>query len=413
MKKAKLAAARVLHWTGTRKPWKEKGLYKTFWRPHLEQWNKLLPGELEKKTLAAAPSNSDRPLRSGDSGALKRSSESGGPSGASGPTSSGASSSSCSLVVEDPAANSKACVRGLGCNCSADGRAVAVQDGCRGLFTVQNKPTFCLEDQGECTRGTMPKPVSTCNAMYLSTFFVGIKDWQNKRSQTVEFAKVKKFYFTSASLGMNVTMLHDDLPDNFVTAWQSPLFHFIQVDVKKYKKEFKFNLGVNDVRYFPFVDVIRKHPEWQYVFVLDGFDVLAAMNPCPYLQPGKLYVGSEPTVLKRNAWLKLRFEDMGGEYLKWYSAQGGQGDPRMVTLNCGITGGQRDIVLRLFKYMQDAFLDEKLKIRSSNAEVNVNMAALNWVVYRKFSDILVTGEPVHSKYWKLQNRRKDVWFIHK
>lgn len=256
----------------------------------------------------------------------------------------------------------------------------------------------------------MPKPVVATNSMFLSTFFVGVKDWQHKRTQVIEFTKIKKFYFTITSLGLNVTMLHDDLPDEFVATWQSDLCRFSKVDIKKYKKEFGFRLGVNDIRYFAFVEVIQQHPEWENVFVLDGFDVLVAMNPFPSLQPGKLYVGSEPTCLKRNYWLKVRFEDMGGDYLKWYSAQL---DTQTMTLNCGITGGSRDIILKLFKRLQEVFLDESLKARNDKREVNVNMAALNYVVYKEMSQSLVTGEPVHSKYWKQQNRRKDVWFIHK
>lgn len=380
IKKQKLASARVLHWTGPKKPWKDDGLYTHLWRPHLKRWGDLLPPAV-------------------------------------GPL-------ACQLMV---AHDGKLCRVGDTWSCAAKGDSVIVRAGCHGLFLVAGVPTFCIDQQtgaqgpslrtvqhsaeapGDCKRGFLPSPEprATCGIMLISTFFVGIKDWQKKRSQSVTFAKIGTFYYTTLAHGLNVTMVHDGLPASLMEQWRSARFQFVQVDVHQFKND---RIGVNDLRYHFFAEIIKKHPEWQYVFVLDSFDVRVAMNPCTSLQDGKLYVGSETTSLKRNRWLRTRFDDMGGKYLQWYK---GQDDPKRMTLNCGITGGRRDLMLRLAARMEEVCGDEHLQARTRGVEVNVNMAALNYVVYREYAGMLVTGAPVHSKYWKEQTNRTDVWFIHK
>merc|ERR1719478_728335 len=105
------------------------------------------------------------------------------------------------------------------------------------------------------------------------------------------------------------------------------------------------------------------------------------MNPCYALQPGRLYVGSEQEKLKGHPWMKARFGKLGGKYDAWYN---NSITADMKILNCGITGGHRDVMLQLFHEMIQIQSDPNLKCRKKKQDINVNMAALNYIAYNNF-----------------------------
>jgi hypothetical protein len=51
--------------------------------------------------------------------------------------------------------------------------------------------------------------------------------------------------------------------------------------------------------------------------------------------------------------------------------------------------------------------------RVNRPNENNNMAVFNYVLYKYFSNKIVTNTPVCSKFGKKEINRKDVWFIHK
>jgi len=70
-------------------------------------------------------------------------------------------------------------------------------------------------------------------------------------------------------------------------------------------------------------------------------------------------------------------------------------------------------MLNVFQKMIDIMSDPELAVRKKNEDINVNMAALNYIVYNDYKNDIITGHPVHSAYKRFEHRRKDVWFIHK
>merc|ERR1719316_450604 len=83
--------------------------------------------------------------------------------------------------------------------------------------------------------------------------------------------------------------------------------------------------------------------------------------------------------------------------------------------NCGISGGTRSQLLKLVDQMLDVIEDRSMTVWKNKQEVNVNMAALNWILYTKYKiqQDVKSGPPLHSDYKKYQKDRKDVCFIHK
>merc|ERR1719262_791864 len=102
-------------------------------------------------------------------------------------------------------------------------------------------------------------------------------------------------------------MVYDELPSEFIQTYSSGRFMFEQVRVLDYD----WHYGVNDVRYFFYERLVRQHPEWKWIFLVDAFDVQIKMNPCGRIDPAALYVGGEKEKLKGHPWMKRRFERMG------------------------------------------------------------------------------------------------------
>jgi len=252
----------------------------------------------------------------------------------------------------------------------------------------------------------MQTPTAACGLMLITTFFTTKKDWQRERYVKPSFSKFQKLYQTVFELGLNVTVIYDDLPEDILKQYGCERWRWEKVTIDDDHKKY----GVNDVRYFFFERLLKQHTEWRYLFVIDAFDVKVKMNPCHTLQPGKLYVGSEREKLKGHPWMQVRFKKMGGKYDEWYSKKI---TPEMNIMNCGITGGHRDVMLRVFREMVEIQSDPDLPCRKKNQEINVNMAALNFIVYNSFEKNIITGPPLHSNYKRFEEDRKDVWFIHK
>eukprot|EP00434_Breviolum_minutum_P016250 symbB.v1.2.014320.t2/scaffold1020.1/size145545/8 len=295
-----------------------------------------------------------------------------------------------------------------GCTSSPDGMYVGA--GCSGLFSVSGKATVCGLGRSKCEPGYLPKSAD-CGLMVLTSYFTTKGDWQHDGVHAnVSFSNIQKLYQTAIQNGLSVTVAYDSLPQEFVDTYASQRFRFVKVDLT----EFDNRYGVNDVRYFIFHRLLSENLEWKSVFIVDGFDVRSGMNPCSGIEPEKIYVGSEPDELgrrlKNHWWTTPLFQNMGGKYEQWYTSKVTE-DMKM--LNCGITGGQRDIMLQFLTRMVQVLQDPALAIRQSNQDINVNMAALNYILYAEFEGKFQYGPPVHSVFKRYENERKDVWWIHK
>mmetsp|Transcript_174702 Transcript_174702/g.560295 ORF Transcript_174702/g.560295 Transcript_174702/m.560295 type:complete len:391 (-) Transcript_174702:49-1221(-) len=255
---------------------------------------------------------------------------------------------------------------------------------------------------------------ATCKTVILSDFITGRKDWQRNRHIKPSLEYFEKFYESVLSVpgnGVKAVVLHDGLPKNITDKYTTDdrAFSFVRVNLTN----FQGSLGVNDLRFVLFHDMIEQHPEWDTVFMTDLSDVAVRHNPCHLvaLGPSKLYLGREGGPLALNPWMGLRFKDMGGKYLKWYRRQR-LGSGRIQ--NAGIIGGRRELLLGFLTKMVAVMSDPELAVRRRGREVNVNMAALNWVVHNLYrGHEIFSGIPLHSRYKGGEDNRSDVYFIHK
>lgn len=304
-------------------------------------------------------------------------------------------------------AKSRTCIMGKTFGCEKEGSSVWTRGSCGGLFSVGEKHTVCgMKGPSTCVAGTMPPPTHQCGLMLLTTYFTTKKDWQrgNIRAKA-DYGKIRHLYHSAVPKGINVTVLYDQLPSDFVQRYSNDRFQFHQVDLKEVDSRY----GVNDVRYFFYLKLLEQHPDWKNIFLIDAFDVQVPLNPCPGIEDGKLYVGHEPHRIHRHPWMRARYMQMGGRYLSWFLHV----PQKLKILNCGITGGRREVVLSLVKRMTEVLSDKNLAARRKpRQEIDLNMPALNYVVYNEFQNF-VTGTPVNSVFGRFQTHRQNVWFIHK
>lgn len=250
---------------------------------------------------------------------------------------------------------------------------------------------------------------ATCNTVVFSNVFSGRKDWQRGGHIKPGFDYFQHFHDSVVSVaGVRAVVFYDELPGNVTEQYSTPNFRFVHVNLSTFDR----HLGVNDVRFLVFQKYLQEHPEYETVFTTDISDVVVRHNPCTLVakSPHKLFVGTEENTLAGNGWMKDRFRSMGGRYMEWFSKQT---DKSEVVFNAGIIGGRRGVILEFLAKVTTVLLDPALAARRSGSEVDVNMAALNWVLRRDYpSDQVVSGKPLHSKY-KAYEVQRDVFFTHK
>ncbi|MBZ7686135.1 glycosyltransferase family 2 protein [Klebsiella oxytoca] len=137
---------------------------------------------------------------------------------------------------------------------------------------------------------------------------------------------------------------------------------------------------------------LRDHPEYRFVWCTDGTDVEMLRAPWEEMEPGKVYVGSEPKTYA-DAWAKQHHPER--IYQEFIEAHRGD-----VMLNAGLLGGIRaDVmafahgIIRLYYRIESYRFWKK---EQAGAAVG-DMLAFG-IVAQSFADRLVTGPQVHTVF---------------
>lgn len=152
---------------------------------------------------------------------------------------------------------------------------------------------------------------------------------------------------------------------------------------------------------------LRDHPEYRFVWCTDGTDVEMLCAPWDEMEPGKVYVGSEPKTYA-DAWAKQNHpERIYQEFIEQHCND--------VMLNAGLLGGTRaDVmafahgIIRLY-YRTESY--RFWKKEQDGAAVG-DMIAFG-VVAQSFADRLVTGPLVHTVFKTDGIGKESAWWKHK
>ncbi|KAA5961023.1 MULTISPECIES: glycosyltransferase family 2 protein [Pantoea] len=152
---------------------------------------------------------------------------------------------------------------------------------------------------------------------------------------------------------------------------------------------------------------LRDHPEYRWVWCTDGTDVEMLHEPWQEMEPGKIYVGSEPKTYA-DAWAAANHpEACYQQFLTQHRKD--------LMLNAGLLGGSRAEVMavahgivRLYYHIESLRCWKKEGAASAIGD----MIAFAIVAHR-YSDRLVTGPRVHTVF-KSNGIGKDyAWWQHK
>lgn len=137
---------------------------------------------------------------------------------------------------------------------------------------------------------------------------------------------------------------------------------------------------------------LRDHPEYRFVWCTDGTDVEMLRAPWEEMQPGKIYVGSEPKTYA-DVWAKQNHpERIYQEFIEAHRND--------VMLNAGLLGGTRtDVmavahgIIRLYYRIESYRFWKK---EQAGAAVG-DMLAFG-IVAKSFGDRIVTGPRIHTVF---------------
>ena len=231
----------------------------------------------------------------------------------------------------------------------------------------------------------------------MTTYFCNKKDPQRpKRAPCNDFQYIEPWYNSIKKLGLNGVVFHDGMDDTFIKRYQNDKIKFVYVDSNSYE------YSLNDLRYFVYLDYIKKYKNIENVFMTDGNDVTVVKSP--FNKFNKICVGNEPVKITNSSWMKKKIKRFNYNNNKKFTF-----NKFNQIYNAGILGGRRNDVLKFLENMVDIFenFDEEQK------RENLNMIVFNYVVYKVFNENVISGFPLNSVYKKFQNNRKDVCFIHK
>ncbi len=152
---------------------------------------------------------------------------------------------------------------------------------------------------------------------------------------------------------------------------------------------------------------LREHPEYRYVWATDGSDVEMLHAPWDEMEPGKVYVGSEPKTYDDEWALKHHPAGRYQEFLKAHRR-----DPM---LNAGLLGGTRDDVMAFAHGIVQLYYDLEAQrfwgTDPAPAAIG-DMIAFGIVAHERFGDRVVTGPGVHTAF-RAEERTPWAWWKHR
>lgn len=187
-------------------------------------------------------------------------------------------------------------------------------------------------------------------------------------------------------------VLHTDLPDN------------------AYPEQYRVSQHINPYfeRWLQYFHWLRDHPEVGKVWCVDGTDVTMLRDPFPEMEPGVLYVGSEPSTL-RNTWMLEHHPD---RKINTFMRE----NPNLQLLNAGLVGGDRQTVMAFCQAMCKEWFDDHIEwiFGWETERLGVgDMGAFQWVARNRFGDRLSYGSHVNTVFKSNETNNKVSWWKHK
>ena len=145
-------------------------------------------------------------------------------------------------------------------------------------------------------------------------------------------------------------------------------------------------------RWLHIYQYLRAHPEYRFVWCTDGTDVEMLHEPWAEMEPGKIYVGSEPKTYADPWMLQNHHGKVYADFLSEHR--------NSLMLNAGLIGGSREDVMEFaHQIIRLHYLSESHRFwgEGKTLPTQVDMGAFG-IVAHHYSDRLVTGPRVHTVF---------------
>lgn len=225
--------------------------------------------------------------------------------------------------------------------------------------------------------------------LILTTYFTQKEDPQRIGiyHEPDQFEKIRRWYGSVMRLGLHAAIFHDGLSEAFVQQHGNEHVVFMPYTPQTGRSP-------NDERFYCYLDFLDAHPEIQYAFMTDLFDVDFLRDPFDLINDEKydFYsqtgIGGLPNGKKKYAVTRMK------------QAYGRIFHPDRISLNAGIIGGRRDHLLRLLIRMVADF-------KKAPERHNVNIGVFNRCINDVCPDPerILHGFPLHSEFKKYEEDR--------
>jgi hypothetical protein len=204
---------------------------------------------------------------------------------------------------------------------------------------------------------------------------------------------VEKWIASVERLGLHGIIFHDTLSEDFAQKWARA-----NVAFRRIRWSTPWSALEERVRIYSNW-LTQESGHFEKVLTTDLTDVEFYRDPFALMDdPGKLYIGSEPTLIGDCDYMKLRMLETYGEITN--------SDKQV--LNPGILGGHYETVARfLCRWLEEM---ERSVVRVPPPPHD--MSSINRLIYRENVQ-LITGAPLHTEFRKMEGPESGCCIRHK
>lgn len=239
---------------------------------------------------------------------------------------------------------------------------------------------------------------SYAQEMVLGCYLTSSSCAQRNAQLPSESEPFMSWYKSILESNLSGVLFHDGLPPRITELFESERFRFIKVSGEPEGE------SPTDRRFRIYLDYLRNNPQVERAFLTDVTDVNVCQNPFEAGQfcDSKLFVGCEETRVGGCAYMWSR----AGKACSRKQKRRFLGLLDRKLLNCGILGGEREVLLKALEQIN-------LELDQTIPEENSDMVCLNLAIYGAFAEEQIFyGPPLHGRF-KYYEARDDVWFRHK
>lgn len=228
----------------------------------------------------------------------------------------------------------------------------------------------------------------------MTCYFNGSKDPQRNEYWSQHSKGLSELILSCQRTATPLIVFHDCLDE----ARDSKYFTYIRVAKNPKRSPLSY-------RWLIYKDYLEKNHHSRF-FCVDATDVRILHNPLRYMDESKVYVGDEIGNTWKNTWVERHNEPH--IKIKDYR-QVKEKNLNKVLLNAGIIGGKFENIFPMIEFVANHIIHEE----KEDPSIHTDMAIVNYFVRKHYDDILVSGEPLNTKFKQFEYNSRKAWIQHK